>query len=103
MPMKPTEAIHDRVVLDRLHCTDSAAMMNEMSPTSMASSAQPTPEPATSRPCSGLKGSRSRRSERVSTATAGEQRDSCGPVYPVGGRRPQADAYAGRAAEGMSG
>src|SRR5688500_11370015 len=44
----------------------SAAITKEMSPTSMASSAQPMPDPTTRRPCSRVKGSRSSRAARGS-------------------------------------
>ncbi len=62
------EAIHDSVVLVRDHCTASAAMMNEMSPRSMASRAQPAPEPSSSRVCGRVNGSRSSRSGRVTAS-----------------------------------
>src|SRR5690625_2380138 len=48
------------------HSAPRAAMMNEISPTSIASSAQPTPEAPSSLPCARVNGSRSRRSVRVS-------------------------------------
>src|SRR6478609_428886 len=68
MPMKPTDAIHAVWLGWRLHCAASDARMNEMSPTSIASSAHPSPEPVSTRRCTRVKGSRSRRSERVSDA-----------------------------------
>ena len=44
------------------HCDASAAMTNEMSPTSIASSAQPSPEPVSSRRCRRVNGRSSSRS-----------------------------------------
>jgi hypothetical protein len=66
IPANPMEPIHDSWVGESCHCTASAAMTKEMSPTSIASSAQPSPEPTTTRPCSRVKGSRSSRWARVS-------------------------------------
>ena len=69
MPMNPTDAIHDVVDLSRSQCTASAAMMKDTSPMSMASSAQPMPEPNNRRLCFGVTGRRSRRWVRVSSLT----------------------------------
>ena len=43
-------------------------MTNEMRPTSIASSAHPSPEPVSTRRCRRVKGNRSRRSESVTAA-----------------------------------
>src|SRR5699024_11475842 len=62
IPTKPAVAIQEVWVDSKFQCTASAAMMKEISPTSMASSAQPTPEPTNSFLCLEVTGSRSRRS-----------------------------------------
>ena len=67
---------------DSSHCTASAAMTKEMSPTSMASSAQPSPEPTTSRPCSRVNGSRSSRSARGSGVSVAVMRSSLATTRP---------------------
>ncbi len=64
--MNPMEAIHEVSVWERSQCTVRAAMMKPMRPTSMASSAQPMPEPVSSFVCFLVTGSRSRRSVRLS-------------------------------------
>ena len=64
MPMKPTEASHEDSVGVIPQCTARAAMMKEMRPTSMASSAHPMPEPKRRRLCLGVTGRRSSRSVR---------------------------------------
>src|SRR4051812_152704 len=103
IPTKPIDPIQDSSVAESDHCAARAAMTKEMSPTSIASSAQPRPEPMTSRPCSRVKGSRSSRSARDSevvvvvigggdtrafgtgsTGTFGRGRSSSGGLY-VGG------------------
>ena len=66
IPTKPIEPIRDRVPVSSFHCRASAAITNEISPTSIASSAQPMPEATTSLVCRRVNGSRSKRSERVS-------------------------------------
>ena len=66
MPMKPTDAIHPVVVLSKSHCTARAATMKDTRPMSMASRAQPMPEPTRRRLCLPVTGRRSRRSVRVS-------------------------------------
>ena len=71
MPTNPIEPIQDRVVASSFHCTARAAMTNEMRPTSMASSAQPTPDPTSTFAWARVKGRRSSRSERVSGAVMG--------------------------------
>ncbi len=63
--MKPIEAIHDVVVASRSHCTARAAITKLISPTSIASSAQPPPDPNSSLRCRGPNGSRSSRCARV--------------------------------------
>ena len=50
MPTKPMDPIQDSVSACSCHCLARAAITNEISPTSIASSAQPTPEPTSSRP-----------------------------------------------------
>lgn len=65
MPMNPTDAIHDASAVDSDHSLMSAAMMNEISPTSIASSAQPVPEPVSTRRCVRVKGRASRRRATV--------------------------------------
>src|SRR3712207_46536 len=65
IPTKPIEPIQDSSVGVSDHWTASAAITKEMSPTSIASSAQPSPEPTTSRPCSRVNGSRSSRCARL--------------------------------------
>ncbi len=65
IPTKPIDAIHAVSLGTRSHCAASAAITNEMSPTSMASRAQPIPEPVSTRRCGRVNGRRSRRSESV--------------------------------------
>jgi hypothetical protein len=65
IPTNPIEPIQESSVGVSDHWTASAAMTNEMRPTSIASRAQPRPEPTTSRPCSRVNGRRSSRWARV--------------------------------------
>src|ERR687894_590517 len=65
IPTKPIDPIQPSSVGVSDHCTASAAITKEISPTSIASSAQPRPEPTTSRPCSRVNGSRSSRCARL--------------------------------------
>ena len=74
MPTKPMDSTHDFSVGVRLKCGSAAmaATTKETRPTSMASNAQPMPEATRSLRCALLKGSRSRRSLRVSCAGCAE-------------------------------
>ena len=65
IPTNPIEAIQAVSLGSSAHCAASAAMTNEISPTSIASRAQPMPEPVSTRRCARVKGRRSRRSESV--------------------------------------
>src|SRR5919107_1851093 len=82
IPTKPIEPIQDSSVGVSDHWTASAAITKEMRPTSIASSAQPRPEPTTSRPCSRVNGSRSSRCARVAEVV--------GASVLTGGRLPRA-------------
>jgi hypothetical protein len=53
MPTKPADAIQDACSPVNDHCAINAVSTNETSPTSMASSAQPSPEPVSTRRCGG--------------------------------------------------
>ena len=64
MPMKPTAPTQASVLLGSSHCRASAGMMKEISPTSIASMAQPSPDTTRKVRCIGEKGSRSSRSMR---------------------------------------
>ena len=76
MPANPAEAIHDACEVSSDHSAISAVMMNEISPTSMASSAQPSPEPVSTLRCRRPKGRASRR-----RATDGVAVSVMGPCY----------------------
>src|SRR4051794_7970496 len=64
MPTNPIVGTSDSSVADTSHCTASWASTNEISPTSIASSAHPAPEPSSSRRCADVNGSASRRAVR---------------------------------------
>ena len=65
MPAKPIATMSEVCCGESVHCTASAAMTNDTRPTSIASSAQPSPELVRIRACLRVNGSRSRRSPRV--------------------------------------
>ena len=65
MPTKPMDPMNESVVGVSCHWRARAAMTNEMRPTSMASRAQPTPEPTSNFEWRRVNGRRSSRSARV--------------------------------------
>lgn len=70
MPTNPADAIHDACSLVSDHSDTSAAMMKEIRPTSMASSAQPRPEPPRMRMCPRVNGCASRRAATEGVETS---------------------------------
>src|SRR5699024_1521749 len=87
MPAKPAEAIREPSPLVMPQWTLSAAITKEIRPTSIASSAQPSPETTSSFPCLRVNGRRSRRCERVTDGSAAPPAGACpsaGPAGPAG-------------------
>src|SRR5699024_6339388 len=93
MPAQPAEAIREPSPLVMPQWTLSAAITKEIRPTSIASSAQPSPETTSSFPCLRVNGRRSRRCERVTDGSAAPPAGACrsaGSAAPPAGASPSA-------------